>query len=243
MDVNSPAAGSAIGVVMVAVFVLFGAGFLGLMIWLIVWQYRKTKARIAAVVAFATRHGFAYIPKSPERVTYFRSDPFGKGLNRSVSHVVAGSLQGVTFETFAYLYQTQHTDSKGHTRTQNHPYQVTWIPMPGPLPMMRLTADNALWRLGRSLGARDLDTESEEFNTRWKVWCADERIGHAVLTPTMIELLLRRELWGRAFVIEGNALMSYSKGHTNLSEIPWLVYTLNEMVDRIPPFLFEPHQP
>jgi hypothetical protein len=220
-------------------FFLLCAVIVGLFVWLAVHQYKKTKRRLAAVQAFVVAHGFAYLPANAERVTYFRSPPFGTGLNRRASHVVYGTVGSTPFETFAYQYETRHTDSKGHTRTQRHPFQVTWIPLTTAIPTMRLTADNALLRFGKKLGARDLDTESHDFNERWKVWCEDERVGHAVLTPRMIELLLRPELHRRAIVFEGRALMTYRSGHTDLSETLWLVGLLAEIRDLVPPFVLE----
>jgi hypothetical protein len=213
--------------------------FLGGILWLVLWQYKKEQARKAAMMAYIASQGYGYLPQADDRVAYFASPPFGLGFGRSASHIAYGQIAGVTFETFAYLYKTQHTDSKGHTHTQTHSYQVTWVPLPQAMGTMRLTADNAFLRLGKGLGARDLDTESEDFNKRWKVWCEDERLGHAVLAPHMIELLLRPDLQGRAYVFEGRALMTYRAGHTDLTETPWLVSVLAQIVDLIPPFLLD----
>ncbi len=225
-----------------ALFVVFFGGVVALMVWGLYYQYKKRQQRIAAIHAFAMEHHCTYVPESPERVQYFRSPPFNSGLRPRAKHVVYGAIEGVTFETFAYQYETQSTDSKGRTRTQTHPFQVTWIPLPAALPTMRFDEHTMMRRLATKLGARDLLTESDAFNKRWKVWCVDERIGHAVLTPAMINTLLSAHFRGRAFVIEGRALMSFTRGHTDLRETAWLVGVLAAMAALIPRFLLEDGQ-
>ncbi|PKQ27130.1 MAG: hypothetical protein CVT64_01395 [Actinobacteria bacterium HGW-Actinobacteria-4] len=216
-------------------FVVLVGGFVGF----IVWQYKKNQARKAAMMTFIASHGYGYIPRADDRTRYFRSPPFGQGYSPSAEHVVSGTVRGVPFETFAYQFTTRTRDSKGHMSTQTHPFQVTWIPLAQALPTMRLRTDNAFLRWGKSLGGRDLDTESEEFNNQWKVWCEDERIGHAILTPRMIEMFLKQEVMGRSYVFEGKALMTYVPGHTDLTETPSLVSLLADIASLIPPFLME----
>jgi len=111
--------------------------------------------------------------------------------------------------------------------------------MPAALPVMRLTADNAFQRLIARMGAKDLDVQSHEFNQRWKVWCADERRGHAVLTPAVIDYMLAPGWVGRGLVIEGRLLMTYTDGRSNLLELEAVVGGLYGLLDQIPEFIFE----
>ncbi|SEJ61184.1 DUF3137 domain-containing protein [Demequina mangrovi] len=225
-----------------AAFVLFPLFFLGVVALIVVLGVRGflgARRRREAVAATVAAHHLGHLAEDPARASYFSSPPFGLGRRRRARDVVWGTMGGRPFETFAYSYETESRDTEGRTRTTTHTFQVTWVPLPAPLPTVRLTGDNAMLRALGRLGGRDLDTESHEFNQRWKVQADDERVAHAILTPRMIERLLGADLVGRAFVIEGSALYSYAPSASDLAELPLVVGALHELADGIPAFLFE----
>lgn len=220
-------------------FIALIVAFFGVMIWLMVVQARKAKERRRALVAHVTARGYSYAPEVATRASLVKSSPFGLGDSRRARDVVWGTIAGRPFETFAYSYETHTTDSKGHRSTTVHHYQVTWVTMPVAMQTMRLTPDGPLQRLFAKMGAKDLEVESHEFNQRWKVWCADERIGHAVLTPAMIQRLLAPGWYGRGLVLEGQILMTYAPGKADLLTLEAEVSSLYGVLDSIPAFLLE----
>ncbi|WP_062517718.1 DUF3137 domain-containing protein [Demequina gelatinilytica] len=222
-----------------AIFPLIFVGVIVLMVVLGVRGFLGARRRRDAIAATVAANHLGHLAEDPARVTYFSSPPFGTGRRRRARDIVWGTMSGRPFETFAYSYETESRDSEGRTSTTTHTFQVTWVPLPAPLPTVRFTGDNALLRALGKLGGRDLDTESHEFNQRWKVWSEDERVAHAILTPTVIDRLLRRDIVGRAFVVEGAALYSYAQSASDLAELPLVVGALYDLVDAIPAFLFE----
>jgi hypothetical protein len=222
-----------------SLFPLIFLGVLGFMIFAAVKGYQESQKRKAAIAATVAMHHLGHIPEDPSRVGYFSSAPFGIGDSKRARDIVWGTLAGRPFETFAYSYETHTTDSEGHRSTTTHHFQITWVPLPGPLPALRLMGDNALLRGLTHLGARDLNVESHEFNQRWKVVADDERIGHAVLTPRMIERFLQPDVTGRTFAFEGSALMSASPQVSDLGDLQLVVSALHSIVDLVPAFLFE----
>lgn len=209
-----------------------------LVVFFAVRAFREGMRRSEAVAAVVSAHGLGYVAEAPDRVKKFESAPFGLGKSRRARDLVWGALVGRTFETFSYTYVTETHDADGKTTSTTHRFQVTWIDLPAAVPTMRLTSDNALLRLLATMGARDLEVESHAFNQQWKVWCADERMGHAILTPRMIERFLEPDVAGRGFVFEGAALMTYASGFSDLSDIESVVGILDEIVALIPPFVF-----
>lgn len=201
--------------------------------------YQDGKRRQAAITATVAANHLGHLDEDPARTAYFASPPFGLGDNRRARDIVWGTFGGRPFETFAYSYETHSTDSDGKRTTTTHHFQITWVPLPGPVPTMRLTSDSAVLRALTHVGMKDLDVESHEFNQRWKVWCQDERAGHAILTPRMIERFLQPDLGGREFVFEGSCLFSYAPQVSDLGELPLVVGALGDIVDRIPPFVFD----
>lgn len=227
-------------VMTIVVFVVVGLVFAGLVVGAYKLYGRQRAAadvRRAALAEMATAKGYRYRAQAPERVSIFASAPFGLGIEikRSAQDAVAGEWGGRPFETFAYQYEQAQGNHNGPMRLVAYPYQITWIELPAVLPVMSLTADDARGHLGTT---KDLDIESFEFNERWKVWCEDERVGHAILTPALISFLLEPGWVGRGIVIEGNKLMTYAAGHTDLRDLEGVVAGLYGIRDHIPEFLF-----
>ena len=232
-------AGAGLFGIVSTLFPLFFVGAIGFMIFAAVKGYQEGKRRKAAIDATVAMNHLGHIQEDDSRVSYFSSPPFGAGDSQRARDIVWGTLSGRPFETFAYSYETHTTDSEGHRSTTTHYFQITWVPLPGPLPTLRLSSDNALLRGLTHLGARDLDVESHDFNQRWKVVADDERVGHAVLTPRMIERFLQPDVGGRTFAFEGAALMSASPQVSDLGDLQMVVTALHSIVDLIPPFLFD----
>ncbi|MGC4174195.1 DUF3137 domain-containing protein [Demequina sp.] len=227
-----------IGAFMFVLVPVLMVGMIGFGIYAAVKSYQQAKLRQAAIAATVAANHLGHLAEDPARTKYFESSPFGIGDNRRARDIVWGTFAGRPFETFAYSYETHTTDSEGRRSTTTHHYQITWVPLPGPLPTMRFMSDNALFRAFSKMGARDLDVESHEFNQRWKVVCDDERVGHAILTPRMIERFLQPDVGGRAFAFEGSALVSASQQVSDLGDLQLVVGALNSIVDLVPPFLF-----
>jgi hypothetical protein len=238
-DVGFGLAGGFAAFMFVLVPVLM-VGIIGFGIYAAIKGYQQAKLRRAAIDATVAASHLGHLDEDPSRTRYFTSAPFGLGDNRHARDIVWGTLAGRRFETFAYSYETHTTDTDGHRHTTTHRFQITWVPLPAPLPTMRLTSDNALLRGLTHLGARDLEVESHEFNQRWKVACDDERIGHAILTPRVIDRFLQPDVGGRSFTIEGAALVSASPEVSDLGDLQLVVGALHSIVDLIPPFVFEP---
>jgi hypothetical protein len=232
-------AGGAFGFMFVVVPLLMAA-MIAFGIYAGIKGYQQAKLRRAAIGATVAAHHLGHLDEDPARTRYFTGPPFGVGSSRRARDIVWGTLGGRPFETFAYSYETESAEVNGVSHRTTHHFQVTWVPLPAALPTMRLTADSALMRGFVKLGARDLDVESHEFNQLWKVACDDERIGHAILTPRMIERFLQPDLGGRTFSFEGSALVSVSPQVSDLGDLQLVVGALHSIVDLIPPFLFAP---
>jgi hypothetical protein len=228
----------AVGVMFVVVPVLTAA-MVGLVIYFAIKGYQDAKKRRAAIDATVAANHLGHLDEDPGRTRIFTVAPFGVGDHRRARDIVWGTLAGRPFETFAYSYDTHSTDAEGKPHTTTHHFQITWVPLPAPVPTMRFMSDNALLRGLTHLGAKDLDVESFAFNQRWKVVCDDERTGHAILTPRMIERFLQGDVAGRAFAFEGSALMCASPQVSDLGDLQLVVGALHSIVDLVPPFLFE----
>jgi hypothetical protein len=64
----------------------------------------------------------------------------------------------------------------------------------------------------------------------------DERFGHAVVTPRMMELLLARGEIG--WRIEGNSLVGWDKGNHDPAEVLNRLALLEQVIQQVPPYVW-----
>jgi hypothetical protein len=219
------------------IFIVFFVVVVAVMIGAVVRGLRASRRRRESIAAIVTVNGLSYVGEDRSLVDSFVGDPFGKGRNRRARDVVAGNHAGAPFQSFAYSYETETQDANGNATTTTHRFQVTWIPVPAPFPHVRITPDSGWLRALGSLAGHDINTESAEFNARWRVRASDERTAHAILTGPMIERLLRADVRDRAVVFQGKRLMSFAPRATDLTELNTVVGMLQDVAALIPPFL------
>ncbi len=218
-----------LGIMLVAVIVA--------MIMSVVFAVRSSRRRRESIMAIVTANGLSYVPNDPSLLNEFLGDPFGKGTSRRAVDVVAGTLAGGWFQTFAYSYETESQDANGNATKTTHRFQVTWIPVPAAFPHVRITPDRGWLRALGALVGHDLNTESAEFNAQWRVRANDERVAHAILTGPMIERLMRADVKERAVVFQGTRLITFAPKASDLTDLASVVTMLREVAGLVPPFL------
>ena len=225
-----------------AVPVVFGivlVAVIAFMIVSVVFAIRSSRRRRESIAAIVTANGLSYVAKAPALVNEFVGDPFGKGSSRRAGDVVSGTLSGGWFQTFAYSYETESQDANGNSTKTTHRFQVTWIPVPAAFPHVRITPDRGWLRALGALAGHDLNTESAEFNTQWRVRANDERVAHAILTGPMIERLLGADARERAVVFQGNRLITFAPQASDLTDLAAVVGMLREVAALIPRFVIK----
>lgn len=70
------------------------------------------------------------------------------------------------------------------------------------LPLLEVEADTIVAKMRTTVAGGDHDVELAEFNKAWSVRTSDERVGHAVLHPAMIERFMNPDLYGRSVFFE-----------------------------------------
>ena len=228
----------------------YGVLMSGAFIALLVILYKKSEAgrkrradpqRVVAIRALVAEKGWGYAAEDAARAKYFTAYPFSPPGGQRPSDIVWGHVDGRPFETFALnlAEDSYMSGSLGDRRTLSSDFQVTWVPLAGPLPRIKFTLNNSTTQRLAALGEHEVDVESHEFNEIWRVYSHDDRIAHAVLQPRMIERLLQPDARSREFAFEGRALMTSVPYATDLSDLESLVRTLHEIAELVPSFLFQ----
>jgi hypothetical protein len=221
MDINP--------VVLILIALVIGGG-------IFYFNYMAAKKRREAFAGLAAQQGWVYQPDNNALARQWEGTPFRSGDNRRVKNVLSGAFNGHQMVAFDYSYQTHSTDSKGRRRTTTHKFGVVVLQLPGALPHLEVTHEGIFGAVANAIGFDDIQFESEQFNRAFRVKADDERFGHAVVTPRMMELLLARGEIG--WRIEGNSLVGWDKGAHNPAEVMNRLSLLQQVVEQVPPYVW-----
>jgi hypothetical protein len=108
------------------------------------------------------------------------------------------------------------------------------------LPVLQITPENMLTRIGHSLGLDDIDLESEDFNRRFRVHANDRKFASDVLTPRTMQALLARP--SASWRITGSDIVTWSQSRLTPLGILQALSLLQLVVDGIPSFVWKDHQ-
>ncbi|TWD80195.1 hypothetical protein FB561_1268 [Kribbella amoyensis] len=218
----------------VALLIVVGLAIAGAIAY---FNYYAAKKRREEFATFAAQQGFTYQEENHGLAGQWGGEPFQTGDHRRVRNVLTGAVQGRQMVAFDYSYQTHSTDSKGRRRTTTHKYGVVVLQLPGPLPHLEVTHEGIFGgAVANAFGFADLQFESDQFNRAFRVKADDERFGHAVIHPRMMELLLARGEIG--WRVEGNSLVGWDKGPHSPPEVMNRLHLLEQVVSQVPPYVW-----
>ncbi|WP_405062754.1 hypothetical protein OG474_14270 [Kribbella sp. NBC_01505] len=201
------------------------------------FSYVQAKKRREVFAGFAAQYGWSYTPANHALAGNWQGSPFQTGDHWQVKNVLAGLFNGHQMVAFDYSYQTHTSNGRGRRTTTTHKYGVVVLQLPGALPHLEVTHEGIFGgAVANALGFRDLQFESDQFNRAFRVKANDERFGHAVVTPRMMELLLARGEIG--WRIEGNSLIGWDPGPHQPQEVLNRLQLLEQVVAQIPPYVW-----
>lgn len=213
-------------------FVLFAVVAIGLAVAGF-WVQHKRHERFAA---WALRNGWTYARSDRSLVDISRGQPFGQGSSRRATEVLRGTYDGRPALSFSY----QWTTGSGKNRTTHHAHVVA-LALPTYLPTVEVTPEGLGARLAKLVGAQDVQFESEAFNRAYRVAATDQRTGHAILHPRLMERLLRSDALGNAWRIGGTWILSWETGTTDLDRLAPRLGLLSAVVRSVPRHVWQDH--
>lgn len=212
--------------------VLFAIGMVAFAIlgW---WASVKRRERLKA---WATTNGWTYTPSDRSLVDFSRMQPFGVGHSKRATDVLAGRYDGHSALSFTYRWTTG--SGKNQTTQTVH---IVGMVLPTYLPTVELTPEGLGARLAKLVGAQDLQFESEDFNRRFRVASSDAKAAHAIVHPRLMERMLRPDTVGSTWRIEGNWILTWATGATDLDRLAGRLGMLRAVVRSIPRHVWLDH--
>lgn len=197
----------------------------------LVWQSFRAQAHREQFQRFATEHGWQYRPGGTSLTSRFTGYPFQTGVNRRQSDVLTGTYDGLTCSTFTHEFETKSDrDSSG----VHEEFQVTLAELDVRLPRLDLLPESMGNRLAQALGGVDVEMESHDFNSKWRVKCADRKYAMDVVDPRMMERLLQYDMLDYSIRIEGGAVMMWHSGRLGTEDLSRRLDAVVAIAHRIP---------
>lgn len=175
-------------------------------------------------------------------LSFAASDPFGllglpftmfaKGDGRGLENVLHGTWQGLPLKAFDYWYFEESTDSDGRRSRTYHRFNCAIAEVEAALSPVRIGPENLLTRMADSLGFRDVEFESEDFNRRFQVTAGDRKFANDLIDARMMRwLMIAGDGWSYEAV--GRWVMVSCKRVRPTRLVP-LLGTLKGFVERVP---------
>lgn len=163
----------------------------------LIYAHKLEQKRLAALRAFAHSMGWSFDMRRDKSHDdeYAHFATFRRGQNRYAFNTMMGQLtiDGRTFRAKAGEFHYEVTRSDGKTTTTSHynfSYLILETPFPS-IPDMYVRREGFFDKIAGALGFEDIDFESAEFSRRFHVSGRDKRFVYDVVTPAMMEFLMR----------------------------------------------------
>lgn len=157
----------------VLIIIIFWALFIGLAIFLFIFNKRKERERTQALQQLAGTLGWSFAPDAPlTQIAWLeRFTLFSQGHNKRIKNFMYGQAQGVKAAVFDYIYVTGSGKSQQtHYQTVVYLEQVSLM-----LPMFALRPETLFHRMLSALGYQDIDFgQRPEFSKQYILRGQDE---------------------------------------------------------------------
>jgi hypothetical protein len=205
------------------------------------WWFERHRRRLVAHLC--QDRGWIFRPKADDLVSMLGADfpllRMGRGRRGRNAVLASGRDRAVTL--FDYAYVEQHgTPGQPRSSSRTVRWAIGFAELPQWLPSLRLGPETLLTRVGRALGAGDIDVESPEFNRRFRVRARDRAHAFDLLHPRAIEHLLRQpyDVWE----VAGARVLIARRGTWRPDEYGPAVANLEAFIATIPDYVWSKHR-
>ena len=157
----------------VLILIIFWVFFIGLAVFLIIYNNRKERERTQALQQAAATLGWSFAPTAPMNMIagLDRFTLFSAGHSKQIKNFMYGQAQGCKAAVFDYIYVTGSGKSQ-----QTHYQTVVYLePLNLSLPMFALRPESFFHRMLSAFGYQDIDFgQRPEFSQQYILRGQDE---------------------------------------------------------------------
>ncbi|MEO1584709.1 MAG: hypothetical protein AAFR96_09085 [Planctomycetota bacterium] len=191
--------GSVIFVIVVGIGI---AGFLA-------WRSRvRNRQRQTDLASLAAELGLSFA-NAKDRYLHLRFPQirtFSQGRKRIASNTMTGSIAVRGAPLRLVMGDYTYTTGRGrNSRTHRISYLLLGLLYPD-VPDLRIRDEHVFDRVSAAVGFDDIDFESAEFSRSFYVTGPDKRFAYDIVTPRMMEFLLKNQSWSPPLELAGGLL-------------------------------------
>lgn len=196
------------------------------------------RRRRGAAQAWAQARGWTYAERDADHDSRWSGAPFDKdALRETADEVLTGTWNGRPAAAFRHVTvaKTNRNDTttsrENQTTTTRH---VVTLAVPGDLGRVTLTPAGLGDRISARVGRGDVEIGDAAFDAAWTVTSKNPTDPPRLLTPTVVERLMREDARGMGIRIHRTDLISWVKGGGDLDEIERRLVVLDDLATLLP---------
>ncbi len=162
--------------------------------WVVI-DARTRKRTNASLIEQAGALGWGFVERDDAVASTFTGVPFGKAKAGRSEDVLRSADGEVT--SFTYRWRTG-----GGGNTNYHTRRVTVLRAGPTMPRLEVEPGTVIAKANALAHGSEMNLELVDFEKTWSVRATDDRVGHAVMHPRMMERFMRQDLWARSVFFE-----------------------------------------
>jgi hypothetical protein len=116
---------------------------------------------------------------------------------------------------------------------------VVAVRLPMWLPTVDVVPETFGVKVEKATGAQDIQFESDQFNRAYRVQARDVRAAYALVQPVLMERLLRDDARTVAWRTDGQWVLSWQYGSTDLESVARRLGVLSAVAGSIRPYVWQ----
>lgn len=222
-------------IVIIPILAVLGfGGVIALLVWAVVTQQRKARARVLDLQGFAAHRGWRFTADGSGLEQRFEGAPFGRGFGQAATKVLEGTHHGWPFIAFDYSYVTSGGRDRGN---DHHHFSVVSMHLGVAVPRLQIHPQTALARFFSDSFGGDYHIGYPAFDDVFHIDAQSPEFAHAVLTPQMCQLLLATR--GRALRFERDSLVMFRAGVHEPAEVDAVLELMRQILETVPTPVWE----
>jgi hypothetical protein len=223
-------------VVVLLVMLLFGAGFVALVVFLIVRAAKQAQERREGMAAYAAHREWEYAGTDPSLVARFGGAPFGRGFAGTASNVLRGTHDERAFVAFDYSYRDT-TGVGQDRRTHTYRFSVVALHLGVRTPGLSVAPTGFFGRLVNAVTGRDIPIGVPSFDEAFTVTTPSPEFARDVLHPGILEVQQHHP--DLAWRLDGDSMLVIRNGQQTPQEIEAKLHFMDAVLDRIPAHVWD----
>jgi hypothetical protein len=196
----------------------------------------RASSRQRELAGFAERIGWTFAERSLTVASGLTSYPFGTGVDREDVDVVTGVFQGRQCAHFTRRFvQKRRGASASEEVAVPQEFRISSVELGADYPTIDILPQDVVALAAKLVGGMDVDFESAEFNRRWRVKGGDRRYVHDMITPRVMDRLVKDDARGMALRVEGRHLLTWRAGRTGTEDLAATFAVLTSVASVLPP--------